>query len=71
MLCSIGWDWIPEVHDRNIGIWQPVYLRTSGQVTITQPHVVTTLQDDTGVAKLSCNSTWSITGKPSKKAPSG
>ena len=30
MLCSIGWDWIPEVHDRNMGIWQPVYLRTSG-----------------------------------------
>ncbi|TDX01270.1 glycoside hydrolase family 2 protein [Dinghuibacter silviterrae] len=42
MLCSIGWDWIPEVHDRNIGIWQPVYLRTTGQVVIEQPRVVTT-----------------------------
>ena len=47
MLCSIGWDWIPEVHDRNIGIWQPVYLRTSGQVVITQPHIVTAFTDTT------------------------
>ncbi|HTJ11728.1 MAG TPA: glycoside hydrolase family 2 TIM barrel-domain containing protein [Dinghuibacter sp.] len=47
MLCSIGWDWIPEVHDRNMGIWQPVYLRTSGQVTIGQPHVVTSFTDTT------------------------
>ena len=30
MLCSIGWDWIPPVRDRNMGIWLPVYLRTSG-----------------------------------------
>ena len=52
MLCSVGWDWIPEVHDRNIGIWQPVYLRTSGQVVITQPHAVTSFTD-TSVAKVS------------------
>lgn len=52
MLCSIGWDWIPEVRDRNIGIWQPVYLRTTGQVIIAHPRVITALPD-TGVAKLS------------------
>src|SRR6185312_15260338 len=39
MLSSVGWDWIPEVHDRNIGIWQPVYLRTTGQVTISRPRI--------------------------------
>ncbi|HEY3372546.1 MAG TPA: glycoside hydrolase family 2 TIM barrel-domain containing protein [Prolixibacteraceae bacterium] len=55
MLCSVGWDWVPPVRDRNIGIWQPVFLRTSGDVTIQQPHLVTDLpnQPDTSVAKLS------------------
>ena len=55
MLCSVGWDWIPEVHDRNIGIWQPVYLRTSGHVVIQQPHIITNLPNlpDTNIAKLS------------------
>ena len=23
MLCSVGWDWMPPVRDRNIGIWAP------------------------------------------------
>ena len=55
MLCSVGWDWIPPVRDRNMGIWQPVYLRTSGHVTIEQPKLVTGLPSlpDTGIAKLS------------------
>ena len=52
MLCSVGWDWIPEVRDRNMGIWQPVYLRTSGQVVISQPQVRTDLPD-TNLARLS------------------
>jgi hypothetical protein len=57
MLCSIGWDWIPPVRDRNIGIWLPVYLRTSGQVTIANPKLVTALPNlpDTSLAKLSLN----------------
>ena len=55
MLSSVGWDWIPEVHDRNIGIWQPVYLRTTGKVIIEHPHVITDLPNlpDTNLAKLS------------------
>jgi len=43
MLCSIGWDWMPEIHDRNMGIWQPVFLRTTGVVTIEKPQIITTL----------------------------
>ena len=43
MLCSIGWDWIPPVRDRNIGVWQPVLLRTSGHVTIENPRIITEL----------------------------
>jgi hypothetical protein len=55
MLCSVGWDWIPPVRDRNIGIWQPVLLRTSGGVTIEQPKLITELPNvpDTSVAKIS------------------
>ena len=52
MLCSVGWDWIPEVRDGNVRIWQPVYLRTSGQVVISQPQVRTDLPD-TNLARLS------------------
>lgn len=55
MLCSVGWDWLPEVHDRNMGIWLPVYLRTTGKVIIEHPHIITALPNlpDTGLAKLS------------------
>lgn len=55
MLCSVGWDWMPPVRDRNMGIWQPVYLRTTGAVTIAHPKLVTDLPKlpDTSVAKLS------------------
>jgi hypothetical protein len=57
MLCSIGWDWIPPVRDRNMGIWLPVYLRTSGGVTIGDPMIVTSLPElpDTTKAKISLN----------------
>ncbi|SDG06123.1 glycoside hydrolase family 2 protein [Mucilaginibacter gossypii] len=59
MLCSSGWDWIPPVRDRNMGIWQPVFLRTSGAVTIGRPKLITDLPSlpDTGTAKLSLNLT--------------
>jgi hypothetical protein len=57
MLCSAGWDWMPPVRDRNIGIWQPVFLRTTGSVTIGRPQIKTTLPNlpDTNVARLSLN----------------
>jgi exo-1,4-beta-D-glucosaminidase len=55
MLCSVGWDWVPPVRDRNMGIWLPVYLRTTGGVTFSSPKVVTELPNlpDTGLAKIS------------------
>jgi len=40
---SIGWDWIPTVRGRNIGIWSHVYLNAAGPVTIENPFVKTTL----------------------------
>ena len=57
MLCSVGWDWMPPVRDRNMGIWAPVFLRTSGGVTISEPKLVTLLPNlpDTTEAKISLN----------------
>ena len=40
---SAGWDWLPTIRDRNIGIWNKVTLSTSGDVTIHDPFVVTDL----------------------------
>jgi archaellum component FlaF (FlaF/FlaG flagellin family) len=38
-----GWDWIPGVRDRNMGIWQPVELQTSGELRIGDAQVITDL----------------------------
>jgi hypothetical protein len=40
---SIGWDWIPTIRGRNIGIWNDVFLNVSGAVTITDPFILTDL----------------------------
>ena len=42
-LCTIGWDWIPAIRDRDTGIWQKVYLSATGPVTIEDPLVTTDL----------------------------
>ena len=38
-----GWDWIPGVRDRDIGLWQPVELHETGPVRIGDTQVVTRL----------------------------
>ena len=43
---TVGWDWMPSVHDRNIGIWNDVYFSTSGVVGVLDPVVRTTLNPD-------------------------
>lgn len=42
-ISSEGWDWVPGIRDRNIGIWQDVRLSYTGDVTIVDPHIVTDL----------------------------
>jgi len=36
---SIGWDWMPTIRGRNIGIWNDVYLNATGPVTIENPYI--------------------------------
>lgn len=38
---SVGWDWIPTIRGRNMGIWNDVWLERCGPVRILQPHAVT------------------------------
>ncbi len=40
---TIGWDWIPTIRGRNIGIWNDVKLVTTGPVTIQDPYIQTVL----------------------------
>ena len=42
-LCSIGWDWMPGIRDRNTGLWQKVFLSATGPVLIKEPLVTTDL----------------------------
>jgi len=42
-LCTIGWDWIPGIRDRNTGIWQKVFLSASGPVLVQEPLITTDL----------------------------
>ncbi|MBO4916398.1 MAG: beta-glycosidase, partial [Bacteroidales bacterium] len=43
MHATIGWDWIPTVRGRDIGIWDDVYLAYKGPVSIKDPFVRTVL----------------------------
>jgi Exo-beta-D-glucosaminidase Ig-fold domain/Glycosyl hydrolases family 2/Glycosyl hydrolases family 2, sugar binding domain/F5/8 type C domain len=40
---SVGWDWIPPVRGREVGIWNDVFLTTTGPATIEDPVARTTL----------------------------
>lgn len=42
-VASEGWDWIPGIRDRNTGLWLPVELGVSGELSIGDPHVITDL----------------------------
>ena len=43
-LSTIGWDWLPAVPDRDTGIWQKVWLSSSGPVVLKDPAVTTDLK---------------------------
>ena len=58
MHASIGWDWIPTVRGRNIGIYDDVWLSYTGPVTVEDPFVRTALPlPDTTQATLYAQAT--------------
>jgi hypothetical protein len=40
---TAGWDWIPSVRGRDIGIWSDIYLDQTGSVSIENPYVSSVL----------------------------
>ncbi len=42
-LCTVGWDWIPTIRDRDTGIWQGVTLSATGPVVVQDPYVTSDL----------------------------
>jgi len=52
-VCTEGWDWIPGIRDRNMGIWQDVRLIVTSDAQISDPQVFTDLPlPDTSSAKI-------------------
>ena len=50
---SVGWDWMPSIRGRNIGIWNDVFFSTCEDVTIEDPFVTAKLPlPDTDFADL-------------------
>jgi hypothetical protein len=55
---TAGWDWIPSVRGRDIGIWSDVHLDVTGGVTIENPLVSTALPlPDTSRADVTIEAT--------------
>lgn len=42
-MASIGWNWMPTIPGRNIGIWNDVYLSATGDISVEDPFVKTVL----------------------------
>lgn len=52
-ISSEGWDWVPGIRDRNIGIWQNVNLIYTGSVELVDPQIITDLPlPDTSSANI-------------------
>ena len=49
---TIGWDWITTVRGREVGIWNEVYLTSTGNVTVSDPYVKTKLAADGKTASV-------------------
>ena len=57
-LCTLGWDWLNAVRDRDTGLWQKVWLSASGHVVINDPQVITDLPlPKTDTADITVNAT--------------
>ena len=49
---TIGWDWISTIRGRDIGIWDDVFLSTTGDVMLRDPVVITTLGENDTLATM-------------------
>jgi mannosylglycoprotein endo-beta-mannosidase len=55
--CTAGWDWLPTIPDRDLGIWQPVTWSTTGPVRMADVRVDPTLSADLRTADITVDLT--------------
>jgi hypothetical protein len=67
-LSTIGWDWLPGIRDRDSGIWDRVFLSTTGPVVVKDPLVTTDLPlPKTDSADVAISTTLeNVTDQPQK-----
>jgi beta-mannosidase len=72
-ICTLGWDWIPGIRDRDMGIWQKVTLAATGPVVVENPLVTSRLPlPRTDVADLTVEATvHNVTDAPQSGIFSG
>ncbi|MGA2029283.1 MAG: sugar-binding domain-containing protein [Verrucomicrobiota bacterium] len=72
-ICTLGWDWIPGIRDRDMGIWQKVTLAATGPVVVENPLVTSHLPlPRTDVADLTVEATvHNVTDAPQSGVLSG
>ena len=56
-LCTIGWDWLPAIRDRDTGIWLPVTMDSTGPVVVKDPFVTADLSTKYDTADLHISTT--------------
>lgn len=59
---AAGWDWIPTIPGRNAGLWDRVWIRTTGRAVLEDPRVRAELADDNAWADLAVEATVRNTG---------
>jgi hypothetical protein len=52
-----GWDWIPGIRDRDIGVWQRVTLSASGPAVLRDPYVTDVVAPDRSSADVTIETT--------------
>jgi len=66
-VCTEGWDWIPGIRDRNMGLWQDVRMVMTSDAQLEDPQVITDLPlPDTTSAKITVKTIVRNTGKVAK-----
>ncbi|MGA3169591.1 MAG: discoidin domain-containing protein [Chthoniobacteraceae bacterium] len=71
-LASAGWNWVPSIRGRDIGIWDHVYLEQTGPAILVDPFVKTLVSNDLSHADLTIQVTVkNLEDKPLEGALAG
>ena len=69
LVATVGWDWIPGIRDRAMGLWQGVKFSVSGAVRLEDPFVTSKLDEKRDQADLTVKVTLhNLTDQPQSGA---